>query len=146
MVVITIMGILAAVGVPKLTHSIAKAKASELMPAAATYVKLQSAYVIANRNVGTWKKIGYSKRSSDNFRFDKGDEITRKTSIDDLGSEGKKGWEATSLVSLNDCSPGSTWTVLVANGGKDSNGDIHVEFKTNISSTNCAILTQNWNL
>ncbi|PWJ59761.1 MULTISPECIES: type IV pilin protein [unclassified Fibrobacter] len=46
MVVIVIMGVLAAVGVPKLTSAVAKSKASEVAPAATTYIKLQSAYVM----------------------------------------------------------------------------------------------------
>lgn len=44
MVVIVIMGILAAVGVPKLFGSIAKAKASEVPVAAGTYTKLQDVF------------------------------------------------------------------------------------------------------
>ena len=44
MVVIVIMGVLAAVGVPKLFGMIAKAKASEVPTAAGTYVHLQEAY------------------------------------------------------------------------------------------------------
>ncbi|MBO7316486.1 MAG: prepilin-type N-terminal cleavage/methylation domain-containing protein, partial [Paludibacteraceae bacterium] len=44
MVVVVIIGILAAVAVPKLFGMIAKSKASEVGPAAGTYVKLQQAY------------------------------------------------------------------------------------------------------
>lgn len=59
MVVIVIMGILAAVAVPKLFGMIAKSKASEVGPAAGTYVKLQDAYASENNTVGTWASIGY---------------------------------------------------------------------------------------
>ena len=59
MVVIVIMGILAAVAVPKLFGMIAKSKASEVGPAAGTFVKLQEAYAAENNKVGTWVDIGY---------------------------------------------------------------------------------------
>ena len=59
MVVIVIMGILAAVAVPKLFGMIAKSKASEVGPAAGTYIKLQDAYVSESNKVGSWKLIGY---------------------------------------------------------------------------------------
>ena len=58
MVVIVIMGILAAVAVPKLFGMIAKSKASEVGPAAGTYVKLQDAYASEANKIGSWKLIG----------------------------------------------------------------------------------------
>ena len=70
MVVIVIMGILAAVAVPKLFGMIAKSKASEVGPAAGTYVKLQDAYVAEQgTKVGTWKDIGYVMRNTTNFYY-----------------------------------------------------------------------------
>jgi len=48
MVVVVIIGILAAVAVPKLFGMIAKSKASEVGPAAGTYVKMQQAYMLEN--------------------------------------------------------------------------------------------------
>ena len=59
MVVIVIMGILAAVAVPKLFGMIAKSKASEVGPAAGTYLKLQDAYVSESNKIGNWTLIGY---------------------------------------------------------------------------------------
>ncbi|MBQ3840852.1 MAG: type II secretion system protein, partial [Fibrobacter sp.] len=59
MVVIVIMGILAAVAVPKLFGMIAKSKASEVGPAAGTYVKLQDAYFSEKNKFGGWELIGY---------------------------------------------------------------------------------------
>lgn len=52
MVVIVIMGILAAVAVPKLFGMIAKAKAAELLAASGTYVHLQDAYLHQGHGVG----------------------------------------------------------------------------------------------
>jgi len=60
MVVVVIIGILAAVAVPKLFGMIAKSKASEVGPAAGTYVKLQDAYAAEQSSLGTWAAIGYS--------------------------------------------------------------------------------------
>ncbi|MCQ2091010.1 MAG: prepilin-type N-terminal cleavage/methylation domain-containing protein, partial [Fibrobacter sp.] len=43
MVVVIIMGVLAAIGVPKIFGLVAKAKASEIQPAAGSYIHLQEA-------------------------------------------------------------------------------------------------------
>ena len=66
MVVIVIMGILAAVAVPKLFGMIAKSKASEVGPAAGTYVKLQDAYFAETNSLGNWSTIGYKMASTTN--------------------------------------------------------------------------------
>ena len=60
MVVIVIMGILAAVAVPKLFGMIAKSKASEVPTAAGTWINLQDAYTVEATEVGTWSQIGYN--------------------------------------------------------------------------------------
>ena len=60
MVVVVIIGILAAVAVPKLFGMIAKSKASEVGPAAGTYVKLQESYALEKNAVGGWSAIGYT--------------------------------------------------------------------------------------
>ena len=60
MVVIVVMGILAAVGVPKIFTLIAKAKAAEVAPAAGTYIKLQNVYANQKGYLGGWNQIGYS--------------------------------------------------------------------------------------
>ena len=74
MVVIVIMGILAAVAVPKLFGMIAKSKASEIGPAAGEYVKLQDAYVSeSSKFFGNWQVIGYQMNTNNNvFTYDKG--------------------------------------------------------------------------
>ena len=73
MVVIVIMGILAAVAVPKLFGMIAKSKASEVGPAAGTYVKLQQAYFSESNKAGGWQLIGYmapgENSSTTNFSY-----------------------------------------------------------------------------
>ena len=52
MVVIVIMGILAAVAVPKLFGMIAKSKASEVPTAAGTFINLQEAYAVEANAIG----------------------------------------------------------------------------------------------
>ena len=55
MVVVVIIGILAAVAVPKLFGMIAKSKASEVGPAAGSYVKLQNAFIAEKGDsIGNW--------------------------------------------------------------------------------------------
>ncbi len=59
MVVVVIIGILAAVAVPKLFGMIAKSKASEVGPAAGTYVKRCNKLTFSESNfVGSWELIG----------------------------------------------------------------------------------------
>ena len=60
MVVIVIMGILAAVAVPKLFGMIAKSKASEVPTAAGTWINMQDAFAQEKLRVGTWPEIGYT--------------------------------------------------------------------------------------
>ncbi len=60
MVVIVVMGVLAAIAVPKLFGYIAKAKASEVPIAAATYTKLQDAFLTEKTAIASWDIIGYT--------------------------------------------------------------------------------------
>lgn len=60
MVVIVIIGILAAIAIPKLFGMTAKAKAQEVGPAAGTWSKLQQAFITEQNAVGSFAKIGYT--------------------------------------------------------------------------------------
>ena len=129
MVVIVIMGILAAVAVPKLFGMIAKSKASEVSPAAGTYVKLQDAYASETGAVGSWKLIGYigpgakdennDKKYSTNV-FDYTDEFSGKnentTMVGLLDGKGV-GWKAEAKTALNDCAIKSTWDLKLNAAG-----------------------------
>jgi len=59
MVVIVIIGILAAIAIPKLFGMSAKAKAQEVGPAVGTWAKMQQAYKMETGNWGGAKKISY---------------------------------------------------------------------------------------
>ena len=69
MVVIVIMGILAAVAVPKLFAQIQKSKASEVGPAAGSYVHMQDAWVVDQMKAGTFSEIGYESPTSTVFTY-----------------------------------------------------------------------------
>ena len=121
MVVIVIMGILAAVAVPKLFGMIAKSKASEVGPAAGTYVKLQDAFVAEDGvNVGDWTTIGYNMQSSNNFNYTESDLKGGSAALKGLSQ--KVGWTATNKAKLNDCAANSNWTIKLSESTTASKG------------------------
>ena len=147
MVVVVIIGILAAVAVPKLFGMIAKSKASEVGPAAGTYVKMQQAYISESMKMGNWVIIGYKgpgattdaglKSNTTNFDYeDKGIYTTANNMAAQLSSTAVTGWSAKNKAKLNDCkSEDDNWTVTV----KEQTGAAgEAEFK---AETNCAELT-----
>ncbi len=109
MVVIVIMGILAAVAVPKLFGMIAKSKASEIGPAAGTFVKLQEAYAAENNNVGGWGDIGY-KGPGEYKHTSSSESGTFRYGEDDAGAGT---WIASAKVALNECVNG-TWSLATS--------------------------------
>ena len=114
MVVIVIMGILAAVAVPKLFGMIAKSKASEVGPAAGEYVKLQDAYISeTGLYVGKWNAIGYTM-STQTPAFEYTDKVNTGTGVSaKLADAQGAAWEAKARVGLNDCTQNSTWTLWI---------------------------------
>ena len=125
MVVIVIISILSAVAVPKLFGMIAKSKASELIPAAKTYVKLENTYIGEKHMLGSWSVIGYispgTKVTADssmtsNFCYGGGDIKGNGTnaSIALEANSVTVSWIATSRVSMNDVPMNSAWMVSVA--------------------------------
>lgn len=145
MVVVVIIGILAAVAVPKLFGMIAKSKASEVGPAAGTYVKLQDAYAAESNKLGGWTLIGYTapgtktsatEYSTTNFKYTSTPAADATTDLTEDGAEMAGGWIATANVALNDCQANATWTINVT--GKTTG----VTYATVLSdATNCTPLT-----
>ncbi|MBQ3721895.1 MAG: type II secretion system protein [Fibrobacter sp.] len=138
MVVIVIMGILAAVGVPKLFGMIAKANTTELLSAAGTYIHLEDAYLHQERGVGSWKDIGYTapgNGKTSNFEY--GD-----CQQDESSSESGNsfiGWHATSLSSLNECPTGSAWAIVITPANQQ------IAYYSQIaSSAECATFSRYW--
>ncbi|WP_308604162.1 type II secretion system protein, partial [uncultured Fibrobacter sp.] len=150
MVVVVIIGILAAVAVPKLFGMIAKSKASEVGPAAGTYVKMQQAYISEAVKVGDWKIIGYvgpgEKGSTDlessttNFEYKDGG--TYSEHVASLTATDITGFSVKNKTKLNDCvSTDGNWTVKVkkASGSGAAEGDAVFT-----AATNCTELTPNF--
>jgi type IV pilus assembly protein PilA len=69
MVVIVIIGILAAVAIPKMFGMSAKAKASEVAPTAAGWERVQAAYVIETNATNDFDNIGFTAPTSRNFVY-----------------------------------------------------------------------------
>jgi prepilin-type N-terminal cleavage/methylation domain-containing protein len=118
MVTLVILGVLAAVAVPKLFGMIDKSKAAELSLAAGTYIKLQETYMHEYHKGGDWQAIGYrspannvtGKASSTNFEYD--------------ASQATYNWSAKNNIPLNSCAKGHTWFV-----NYDFDGNLyHIKF------------------
>ena len=118
MVVIVIIGILAAIAIPKLFGMSAKAKASEVGPAIGTWSKLQQAFVTETSVAGNFKAIGYTP-PGDTTSGKKGEEsnttnFTYSSALSGVTYTGDTtstaGWEAKSKVPLNNCASGKTWS------------------------------------
>jgi len=121
MVVIVIIGILAAIAIPKLFGMSAKAKAQEVPGAAGTWSKLQTAYIVETNFLGGNKKIAYlfpgqatygktDSREGGGFAYGVGLDI-------DATGTGSVSWTANPKTKLNDCAGstgnGARWTATV---------------------------------
>ena len=141
MVVIVIMGILAAVAVPKLFGMIAKSKASEVGPAAGEYVKLQNAYVTEAAALGKYSVIGYEVPGSQTFDYTEtstGWDNTYGTITLAANTSVSALWVAKAKVALNDCAK-DTWFALT--GAKSTTGS-GVDYTAGIgAASNVATIT-----
>ena len=136
MVVIVIMGVLAAVGVPKLFAAIAKAKASEVHTAAGTYIHAQDAYLHGQNAIGSWKEIGFSAPISKVFDYSG---CVQDKATPQEGGESITGLIASNRKSLNECQANSAWGVTMT-----PQGEHHVSYQQVVSSTECGALTPSW--
>lgn len=145
MVTIVIMGILAAVAVPKLFGFMAKAKAAEVYSAAGTYIALQDAFNTDNQSsIGSWGQIGYVMPSTNNFKYFEGStEGGIKSKTTTSVSEGMTAaWKATNNITLNDCPANSAWQIDIEQS-KDYNLVYQVKI-TNGAGGGCGVLTTNF--
>jgi prepilin-type N-terminal cleavage/methylation domain-containing protein len=142
MVVIVIMGILAAVAVPKLFAMIAKSKASEVPTAAGTWINLQDAYVAeSGDNVGTWMGIGYSAPGA---RIAGGDGTTsaKFQSKEFEYYEASLGeWQAKNLHKLDACVANTVGWKLKATAGNTDATKGQMAVTDNGSDGTCTPLT-----
>lgn len=144
MVVIVIMGILAAVAVPKLFGMIAKSKASEVGPAAGTYVKLQQAYFSESSKAGGWQLIGYMAPGEDskttNFSYAPTSAIGVAESKAISGEV--IGWQASNKQNLNECAAGDNWQVkLSLPSGTATTAGQDIRFNSVVIGSGCQALT-----
>ena len=157
MVVIVIMGILAAVAVPKLFGMIAKSKASEVGPAAGTYIKLQDAYASEANKVGSWLLIGYIAPGAKNstitgntttFIYEAGEGLAKdaqeSASLTIGGLSQTLVWGASNKTPLNDCTVQTTtdaetahWKIYL----KDSGNGNSIMYKADLQDANCKQVT-----
>ena len=138
MVVIVIMGILAAVAVPKLFGMIAKSKASEVPTAAGTWINLQDAFVTEANELGDWNQVGYTgpgqrkssgSYESENFAY---------------FGEVKGVWNANNKVVLNECTKNAgTWTLTatLVNASSNDQGQSGMTLKATNTDPLCMGLT-----
>jgi prepilin-type N-terminal cleavage/methylation domain-containing protein len=117
MVVIVIIGILAAIAIPKLFGMSAKAKAAEVGPAAGTWSKLQSAYVVENSRLGSAAAISYkipgqtttaavTTAATSNFEYTVPDPTATDATIVQWNAKAQKG-----MGDCVDASP-NVWTAM----------------------------------
>lgn len=123
MVVIVIMGILAAVAVPKLFGQIAKSKASEVATNASAWKTSQDAYIVGENKVGTDTDIQYDVPKTGNFSYT-------------ASTEGE--WTAKNEVALNACEKGKTWKLTATYNSSTGKASYVAELD---DITNCKSLT-----
>ena len=137
MVVIVIMGILAAVAVPKLFGMIAKSKASEIGPAAGEYVKLQDAFVSeTGTTYGSWQFIGYQMNTTNNV-FTYTEETLSGANTATIPSTAAAVWKAEPNASLNDCAAGTGYWELKIKTANSGNG---AAYKAHVKGADCNVL------
>ena len=145
MVVIVIMGILAAVAVPKLFGMIAKSKASEVGPAAGTYVKLQQAYFSESNKIGSWTLIGYKAPGSNTGTKGVTTNFTYEGTVSSAVTSDpttKTAWTAKNNTQLNDCNATQVnWWVDPKIRSADASNGADISFTAAVTSGGCESLT-----
>jgi prepilin-type N-terminal cleavage/methylation domain-containing protein len=150
MVVIVIIGILAAIAIPKLFGMSAKAKAQEVGPAAGTWSKLQLAYKMETGDWGSAKQISYKLPGDYAGTEVGGAQATSKTGNFDYivgavaeGATTAK-WEAKSRFPSDPCANESQWFAEFKSKGTDT-PEMSIKGKGSPDDTEgCVSLTPNF--
>jgi len=146
MVVIVIIGILAAIAIPKLFGMSAKAKASEVGPAAGTWSKMQQAYIAETSGMGSNDAIGYTPPGASSAQAT-GSTGNFYYSAATTGTTAAV-WIASANGALNDCSQGSAWVVSAQGGGNNPQYSFNIggtPFGAGVNATGpCGSLTPNF--
>ncbi len=154
MVVIVIIGILAAIAIPKLFGMTAKAKASEVGPAAGTWSKLQQAYVLDVSSLGSFIKIGYTPPGSSTVSS--GNKTSKTNDFDYEGTPAsgdgatatwtaKIGGVRNTAKKLGDCVNGE-WKATLSVGTDPSQMGTPSTTITGTQQADCEALTPNFGL
>jgi len=139
MVVIVIIGILAAIAIPKLFGMTAKAKAQEVGPAVGTWSKLQLAYKMETGGWGTAKQISYKAPGSEEATPEKGVTSNFEYTVGTPSDASSGEWKAESKFTADQCKEKSSWT---AEFKKDVSADDPVVAMSD--ENNCKFLTPNY--
>jgi len=115
MVVIVIIGILAAIAIPKLFGMSAKAKAQEVPGAAGSWSKLQAAYIVETGTLGQVTSIAYKHPGSETYEQTSGAAGSSGFTYAAANPSGSQAvWVAIPKAALNDCAAGSVgWTATI---------------------------------
>lgn len=114
MVVIVIIGILAAVAIPKMFGMSAKAKASELGPTVAGWERVQAAYIIETSSTGGDTKIGFSVPTSNSFNY--------TNTVNPTAEAASAIFSATAKIALGECTVanGKWYTTMQSTDGGEA--------------------------
>ncbi|MBO7413312.1 MAG: type II secretion system protein [Fibrobacter sp.] len=141
MVVIVIMGILAAVAVPKLFGLMAKAKTSELYSSAGSYIHLQDTFNTEyHDSIGTWKAIGYTMLSNDIFKYYEGNSEGGIATVSAVSIDVGKtaAWKANNINKLGECEADNVWQLNIS---KSPTTEYNILYQVVISADACEALT-----
>ena len=124
MVVIVIIGILAAIAVPKMFGMSAKAKAAEVGPAVGSWSKIEAAYITEVGKTGSFVSIAYMPpgasasalgSTTNNFYYaDVNGAATAAVPATPGSTNAIAYWAATNITALNTCTAGTTWQASYA--------------------------------
>jgi len=139
MVVIVIIGILAAIAIPKLFGMSAKAKAQEVGPAVGTWTKLQLAYKMETGKYGGPKDISYilPNASGNDLSSETGNFKYTATSDAEAPT-----WKAESKFSADGCTQESEWGAKFVKANDVP--QMRIDGKEGEKDTGCLSLTPNY--
>ena len=151
MVVIVIIGILAAIAIPKLFGMTAKAKAQEVGPSAGTWVKLHQAYMTEYGRNNIWDSIGYTPpgQVSGTLLAKKGTstyfEYSQEGASTGAGAANVGVWKGTNPTSAlgNGCGVGG-WGATLTYAANATESDMPTYAWTGSNTTDCEKLTPNF--
>jgi len=145
MVVIVIIGILAAIAIPKLFGMSAKAKAQEVGPAASSWAKLMQAYKMETGKYGDAATVGYKVPGADGLTTPAaGQGLTSNFGYVIAGNDSTGTFVADSKFSADNCNEGVQWTATF-NGSDDPDVNIDVtKGKSPSTFAGCNALTPNF--